>query len=320
MAVPLSRPEAFPREIVCDTDGGVCNFWRGIQTDPDEVAFWADYPTIHQDLTARHRWLINWVLENKEQLENDPEYYDARAAGWWVWGISIWIGGGWCQPDYRNGVMEDGRPSVQPHDGGKGVSVQRNKLLDARMPHIGNSGGMGVSAQRKNMPSPKRSHITSHNGGLGVSAQRTTRPDLLEYFYALADRLKKMVILNRSWESAVTVSVLQQTDTGPKPHVGIFLDPPYLTASRSSDIYGSDAIGESDKVARQTFEWAVEHGNKYRIAYCCHEGDFEIPEGWDSSVQSFGGIRDKKRTHKRDMVIYSPACLRKIENMSLFEE
>ena len=98
LAVLLHRPEPVPREVVCDTDGALCNFWRAIRADPEAVARWADYPTIHQDLTARHRWLIQWAIDNAPKLSEDPDYYDAKAAGWWVWGISLWIGPGWCQP------------------------------------------------------------------------------------------------------------------------------------------------------------------------------------------------------------------------------
>ena len=81
---------------MCDLDGGICNFWRAVTADPEAVAHWCDWPTIHQDLTARHSWLRQWFTDNALRLSSDPEFYDARAAGWWVWGISLWIGGEWC--------------------------------------------------------------------------------------------------------------------------------------------------------------------------------------------------------------------------------
>ena len=52
-------------------------------------------PTIHHDLTARHRWLKEWAEANAAKLSGDPHFYDVKAAGWWVWGRSIWIGTGW---------------------------------------------------------------------------------------------------------------------------------------------------------------------------------------------------------------------------------
>ena len=32
------------REIVCDLDGGIANFWRAVTADPDLVAAYSDYP------------------------------------------------------------------------------------------------------------------------------------------------------------------------------------------------------------------------------------------------------------------------------------
>ena len=97
LACLLARPDgAGQREIVCDLDGGISNFWRAVEAEPDLVAAWADYPTFHADLTARHKWLRAWFAEHSAELSADPHFYCAKVAGWWVWGISLWIGGGWC--------------------------------------------------------------------------------------------------------------------------------------------------------------------------------------------------------------------------------
>ena len=134
LAVLLHRatPPPVPREVVCDTDGALCNFWRAIRSDPDAVAHWADYPTIHQDLTARHRWLIQWATEQAPRLSEDPDYCDTKAAGWWVWGISLWIGPGWC---HTTKLQE---PHIKTHIGGQGVSCQRTGR-----PHMHNSSATG---------------------------------------------------------------------------------------------------------------------------------------------------------------------------------
>ena len=63
------------------------------------MAYWAAWPTIHQDLTARHTWLRQWRTEHGSKVETDPDFYDVKVAGWWVWGLSNWIGGGWCADD-----------------------------------------------------------------------------------------------------------------------------------------------------------------------------------------------------------------------------
>ena len=332
IAALLARPGgAGPREIVSDTDGLLCNAWRGIQFDPDLTAHHATWPTIHQDLTARHKFLKQWRIEKAPELSNDPRYFDAEMAGWWLWGISLWIGGGWGY------VESNQRPHVEKRGGGEGVSAQRKTMPDVdQRPHIGNKGGgSGISAQRKTMPKhpdkiphvtdkgggqgvsaqrlngPGRDqipHVAGRVGGQGISAQRTTRPDLLQWFRALQERLQAVVVLNRSWESALTPTLLQQTASGPKSSVGILLDPPYTTVDRSSSLYHSDADETSDDVAAQTWAWALENGDRFRIAYCCHEGDIEVPAGWDCVTSAFSGIKDPDRRHRQDMIMFSPAC------------
>ena len=96
LAVLLGRPHHPRTEVVCDTNGLVCNFWRAMRSDPGGVAREADYPTIHQDLTARQTWLVEWARENAVRLSQDPTHFDVRAAGWWAWGACSWIGSGWC--------------------------------------------------------------------------------------------------------------------------------------------------------------------------------------------------------------------------------
>ena len=307
-----------PREVVCDLDGALCNFWRAIRADPEQVAYWADYPTIHQDLTARHRWLIQWATEQAPKLSEDPNYYDAKTAGWWVWGISLWIGPGWCQNtwDQRPHLGDPSGVSVQKLSGrphmhnssatGSGVSAQKQFAGD-QIPHVNasNAVGQGVSAQRDQIPK-----VSTFAGGGGVDAARRTRPDLVDWFDRIAARLKGVIVLNRGWESALTPTVLMQTPSGPKPPVGILLDPPYLTEERSK-IYGSDmVVGESNRVAKDSYEWALEHGDRYRVAYCCHQGDFPVPAGWTFETNTFGGIKDVKRfAERRDLVMFSPACV-----------
>ena len=93
-AVMLARPHEPKIETANDADAYVCNFWRAVTAAPDEVARWADWPVSEIDLHARHKWLISRT-EFRERLRADPEYFDAKVAGWWVWGICQWIGRGW---------------------------------------------------------------------------------------------------------------------------------------------------------------------------------------------------------------------------------
>ena len=169
-----------------------------------------------------------------------------------------------------------------------------------------------MSAQRTSLQIP---HVDPRGGGQGVSAQRTTRPALVEWFQRLQTRLDKVVVLNRGWESTITPSLLCHTATGYKPEVGILMDPPYLTNSRSPALYGSDLQGTSDQAAVESYRWAVENGDRFRIAYCAHEGDFPVPDGWDTLSSTFGGINTDRKHTRRDLIMFSPACKPKPQNV-----
>lgn len=120
-AMLLGRPNPGKVETINDADGFVANFWRAVSNDPDAVTRHADWPCIEADLEARHAWLVNRSERLRWQLE-DPDFYDAKVAGWWVWGACNWIGSGWCAgegPHLTNGV----------------------RLFDSRqLPHLGNAG------------------------------------------------------------------------------------------------------------------------------------------------------------------------------------
>ena len=274
LATLLWREEPCPREIVCDTDGYICNFWRAVTADPESVAHHADWPTIHQDLTARHAWLRAWGDKHREKLSEDAEWFDAKAAGWWVWGISIWIGGGWCSSSSNR------MPNVQVGGGGQGVSAQR---IRDQIPSVPNNGAGGVSAQRADIR-------------------------LGPWFESISKRLSKVIVLNRDWTSAVTPTLLGDTPTSTKRIRAILLDPPYLTEKRTSQIYSSDSSGTSSQTASDAYAWAVEKGQEsdYRIAYCCHDEDFPVPQGWSVHLSRFQGPNRQRTT--RDAIFFSPAC------------
>src|SRR5204862_469557 len=123
-AVLLSCPHPGHTETVNDADGLLANFWRALQHAPDEVAHYADWPVNEADLHARHRWLVD-RRSMVEELMADPDWYDAQTAGWWVWGISQWIGTGWCPPT--------GAASLQtPHLSDAGLGPHRGSLARGR--------------------------------------------------------------------------------------------------------------------------------------------------------------------------------------------
>lgn len=115
-------------ETVNDIDCYVANFWRAVSADADSVAKWCDWPVNEADLHARHNWLGDRE-EFRKQMHSDPDYFDLKIAGWWVWGICSWIGGGWCTVDYQHSTN-------LPHLGNAGRGIHRANQL----PHLGSAG------------------------------------------------------------------------------------------------------------------------------------------------------------------------------------
>ena len=128
-AMLLGSPRTHQMETVNDRDGFIANFWRALAANPEAVAHWADQPVSENDLHSRHSWLVSQVEGLVPQLEGDPDYYDAKIAGWWVWGISCWIGGGWCA---GKGPWRVVNRRLIKGDAGQGVNRQ--------LPHLGGAG------------------------------------------------------------------------------------------------------------------------------------------------------------------------------------
>lgn len=118
LAVMLARPHAPRTETVNDVNGYLVNFWRSVKHQPEAVAYYADNPVFELDLHARHRWLRHEGAAIVEKLREDPYFYDAKVAGWWVWTASLLIGG-WREEEVK------GIPSPFPY-GVKGISVRNN--------------------------------------------------------------------------------------------------------------------------------------------------------------------------------------------------
>lgn len=106
LAVLLARPHAPKEEIVCDLDHNVANAWRSMKWAAKEVADWCDWPINDTDLQARLRWIAGvgipeWeqrIVEFRRRMVTEPEYFDAKQAGWWVWGIAQWMSGRFGDP------------------------------------------------------------------------------------------------------------------------------------------------------------------------------------------------------------------------------
>jgi hypothetical protein len=157
LAVELARPGGAGKiETVNDRDRYLANFWRAVTADPWEVAAWADNPVNEADLHARHKWLVN-QQGFRQRMHEDPDYYDAKVAGWWVWGICCWIGGGWCvEPNSHK------RPVLGGTTQGRGVHSQRAGGAQRGHPRPNLNSGQGVHAQGANRgQDARRPHLSA---------------------------------------------------------------------------------------------------------------------------------------------------------------
>lgn len=287
-AMLLGRPTKPGIETANDRDGFLANFWRAVKLSPEETAEWADWPVNENDLHARHTWLRANGVDLVSRLEADPDWHDAKIAGWWVWGISCWIGGGFCG-DSGSGpwVVVDGRlvdSRKLPHLGDAGRGVTR------KLPHLRDT-GQGVTRQ---LP---------HLGGAGQGR-------CSEWFAALSARLARVRICSGDWSRVCGPSV-----TFKHGLTGVFLDPPYSSASGvdSADLY-AHAEGSRD-VAHAVREWALANGDNplLRIALCGYDGEHEMP-GWTEvqgrSTHGASMGQSKGTTNSaRERIWFSPHCL-----------
>lgn len=199
LAVLLGRPSDWAppnvrrNETVNDLSCMIANFWRGNAIAPDEVAHWADWPVNEADLHARHRWLHEQMMPKgqggggfQNRMHSEPDCFDAKIAGWWVWGISCWIGDGWCRPVLQGsprlnnvgaGVnrsdLQRRRPALKPAPGSgvHSMRVTEASGTHGKMPYCGRQLGRGVHSTEvrtpQKAPLPKR-------GGVGVHSQRAS--------------------------------------------------------------------------------------------------------------------------------------------------
>ena len=346
-AVLLARPHEPRIETANDKDCYLANFWRAVQFAPDEVARYADGPVNEADLHARHKWLVAQT-DFRTKMMADPHYFDAKIAGWWVWGISQWIGSGWCSKPEWSGRANAGRAHRGIHaenfksdeDVGRtreianasnwkkrpnlrrgGVGVHRvswsedaNEYTPTRqMPDLGGDGssGRGIHA-----PTLARRGTASRMGQwetrpfLSSAGQGVTiRENLLDFMLRLQDRLRRVRICCGDWER-----VLGRSPTTCVGLTGVFLDPPYSReAGRDPSIYSAEDLD----VAVEVRKWAIEHGEdpKMRIALCGYDGEHTMPRGWTVVAwKANGGYGNQgkgkgKENAIRERIWFSPYCV-----------
>jgi site-specific DNA-adenine methylase len=294
LAVLLARPEHHEwwskKESAGDYSGMIVNVFRAIKDYPEEVASHANWPITEADLTARHLYLLKYEDSLTQKLLADPKYSDPEAAGWWIWGVSAWVGGDW---------MTGKGPYKGNHDGPGGVFRKLPMMA-------GNHSGKGIHKV------PRKVNPDSEGGLIEASYQEMT-----SIFTHLSNRLRRVRLSCGDWtrltKSVVTPSANKVT--------GIFLDPPYDPSQRRSLLYGKTDTA-SNTVHDQSREWALENGyrSELRIAYCSYSSTVEdelfrkygwTPLRWQASggygLQSENSRANSNRS--REIIWFSPNCL-----------
>ena len=247
-------PDAARIETINDFDGFVANFWRAIAHAPDAAAHAADWPVNEVDLMARHSWLVRHRQPITEQLCADPAWYDARSAGWWVWGACNWIGGGWCSGD-GPWVHDGTRLVCKEGDAGQGIC--------RKLPQLG-GGGRGINRKLPDSSTPRGEFIRA-------------------WMRELHQRLRDVRVTCGDWGRVVKDSITTHNGL-----TAVFLDPPYTKGDMD---YSAGGMGQG--IADDVRQWcAINGGNpQLRIVLCGHAGEHDalLAQGWHIRTWKAGG-------------------------------
>ena len=283
-AVLLACPYDVPTRTINDSDGYVSNFWRAVAADPEAVANSADWPVNENDLFARHVWLMKQSGDLVRQLETDPDYYDSKIAGWWVWGCCAWIGTGWCSGEGPWSVEGDQVVSIR---GNAGRGVNR------KLPHLGGaySDGRGIT---------KRVFAADADG---VGDCAAISKNLASYISRLSDKLRRVRVCCGDWARVTTESV-----TTCHGLTAVLLDPPYGEGAQE---YSGGGNGDK-RIADAVWAWACANGDNplYRIGVCGYEDGRDVPAGWTAMCwKARKGYAATVENSAREVVWFSPHCL-----------
>ena len=306
-AVLLARPDSHEwwnrLESINDTDGLLVNWWRSVAAEPDTVARVASWPVTEADLTARHLEFATRKEEFAATLTKDPRFYDPVIAGWWVWGISAWLGGDWCTgmgPHIPDSV--EGKPFSR---GGDVPGVYKKIPMMS-----GSHGGKGIHKPIRNM-------TVLPEGVPDVDAAHIARNE--EMFAALSNRLRRVRVACGDWSRLVGNPAKPA-----KGHItGVLLDPPYDSELRRGDLYanGDNKKRSTSNPHAEAREWALSKTGdpSYRIAYCSYSTETEDAmfdqAGWVAyrwtahGGYGLAGNRQARENRGKEIIWFSPGCI-----------
>jgi len=276
-AVLLARPHKVRGiEVANDRDGNIVNFWRAIQANPDAVASWADWPVTELDRLARHRWLCREedVHAFVEKLVHDPDWYDVKRAGWWVWGVCSSIGGTgtWCHDAVYRGPGDE-----------RGIKAAGAMSI----------GGRGVNAFE------------------GNPTLREASMSIRDRFRRLQERFRFVHIRCGDWRRCVSDSVARMTKgyigvflDPPYSREVTPMDQVYAGEKEGGDLRGEVEAWCAEHGKRR----------EYRIAVCGYEGEYKALEklGWRvyrwTARGGFANQIGRNRNKERERIWFSRHC------------
>lgn len=302
-AMLLGAPDCKRTETINDADGFVSNFWRSIAKCPESVAEHADWPCNENDLFARHLWLVRQAENLTNRLHADPDWFDAKIAGWWCWGLCNWIGSGWCNG--KGPWIHNGNLIVKREKDNSGQGIRR------KLPHLGDS-GQGINRQLPHL-----------NFGQGINRKldnlSVSRSDFIHaWFQKIHHRLRDVRVACGDWTRVVKESVTTRHGV-----TGIFLDPPYTKGAMD---YAAGGVGTD--LPMQVQAWCIENGDNknLRIVLCGHAGEHDalLDNGWFTTswkARKGYAITDEAVQNSKDETVWcSPHCVKATDfkNIDLF--
>jgi DNA adenine methylase len=288
-AMLLGAPDGNRVETINDFDGFVANFWRAVAQDAQAVAAHADWPCNEVDLFSRHGWLVRERETLTQRLHADPDWFDAKIAGWWVWGLCNWIASGWCSGDGPWEIGDDG------------IYAKKDNAVQGiirRLPRL-SSGGQGIS---RRLP-----HLASGGRGINRETGSTPRKDFIcEWFALLQNRMRDVRVTCGDWQR-----VLKDSVTTGHGLTGVFLDPPYEKGKMD---YAAGGMGLG--IAKNVQEWCAANGENplLRIVICGHAGEHDalLLHGWQTrkweARKGYAVSEEAVANSKSETLWCSPHC------------
>ena len=317
-AMLLASPEGKRIETINDADGLVANFWRAMANDPGAVAHHADWPCNEVDLFSRHSWLVRQTQTLTDRLHGDPDWFDAKIAGVWCWGLCNWIGSGWCSgtgPWVHDGeTLVDSRQLPHLGDAGRGINrklphLSAGRGINRKLPHLGNA-GQGINRQLPHL---------SAGQGINRATGTMTRSEFIHcWFRELHDRLRDVRVTCGDWGRVVKDSVTTRHGL-----TGVFLDPPYTKGLMD---YAVGGVGTD--LPMQVQAWCAANGGDplLRIVLCGHAGEHDalLAHGWHTRTwtarKGYAVTSEAVENSKSETLWCSPHCVpqKPLGNFDLF--